>query len=853
MKRDYTKLGTTILSAMILTACTNSDEGKTPQIIDSTKIASAASSDPTSTTIHPEIWPTIEQPALDPAVEARITEIMSKMTLEQKVGQTLQADSAAVTPEDIKKYRLGSVLSGGNSAPGPLPYADTQKWLDTADQYYAASIDPEGVDIAIPVIWGIDAVHGHTNLTGATVFPHNIGLGAMRNPDLIEDIMEVTARELLVSGHDWTFAPTLAVPQDDRWGRAYEGFSETPDIVASYSDRIVNGLQGQFGTDEFMAQDRILSAAKHFTADGGTYNGKDQGDARISEIDLRDIHTTGYLPALASQVQTVMVSFSSWNGKKMTGNKDLITGVLKERMGFQGFVISDWNAHGQVEGCTNSDCPQAFNAGIDMFMAPDSWKPLYENLLAHVKSGRITEERLDDAVRRILRVKLAYGVFDRGMPSERKYSGQTDLLGSKAHKDIARQAVRESLVLLKNNNKTLPLEAPKTVLVVGDGADSIAKAAGGWTLSWQGGTHTNEEFPNGETILSGIEEVVSARGGKVIYDPTGTSTQDADVIIAVYGENAYAEFQGDRENLDFQTDDFDTTRLEAFQKRDIPVVSVFLSGRPMWTTPEINDSDAFVAAWLPGSEGHGIADVLFQTKPEHDFKGKLSFSWPKTAVQGPLNTGADNYDPLFAYGYGLSYSDSKNLGSFAENSGIKESAGRNTDVMFTGGQARQPWSLYGVVAGTQTRMTDNSWDGGKLVISGTDRLAQEDSLRIDWHETGPEVRLATQERVDLSRQSNGAMELAFHVKTFDKPAKLNVSMTCNAGDNCQGTGTVPLSVTSSEWTPVRISLKCFEERGVDMSYVQEVLRVGSETSASIGISDIRLEADIDAKKTCGDL
>ncbi len=851
MSRYDIKLGTAIFSAMCFAACSNSENTSTSQILETTKIVSSEDFDINSTDIHPEIWPTIAQPALDPAVEARIDEIMSQMSLEQKVGQTLQADSAAVTPQEIKQYRLGSVLSGGNSAPGPLPYADTQTWLDAADSYYEASTDPEGVEIAIPIIWGIDAVHGHTNLTGATVFPHNIGLGAMRNPDLIEDIMEVTARELLVSGHDWTFAPTLAVPQDDRWGRSFEGFSETPDIVASYSDRIVNGLQGQFGTDEFMSEDRILSAAKHFTADGGTLNGKDQGDAQISEIELRDIHTTGYLPALSSQVQTVMVSFSSWNGKKMTGNKDLITGVLKDRMGFQGFVISDWNAHGQVEGCTNSDCPQAFNAGIDMFMAPDSWKPMYESLLGHVKSGRIPEARLDDAVRRILRVKLAYGIFDKKTPSQREFAGKTELLGSPAHKDIARQAVRESLVLLKNNHKTLPLDAQKTILVIGDGADSIAKASGGWTLSWQGGEHSNAEFPNGHSILAGIQEVVNANGGKVIYDPSGTSNQTADAVIAVYGENAYAEFQGDRDTLDFETADFDTSRLEAFKARNIPVISVFLSGRPMWTTPEINDSDAFVAAWLPGSEGGGIADVLFRTKPDYDFKGKLSFSWPKTAVQGPLNIGTKGYDPLFAYGYGLSYSDSKMIEALKEDSGITDEGKGKIDVAFSGGQARQPWSLYGMVAGTQTRMTDNFWDGGQLAISGTDHLAQEDSLRVDWREAGPELRLATQERVDFSRQTTGAMELAFSIKSFAGPASLNISMSCNDGENCRGTGTVPLKVTSSDWEPVRISLKCFEERGVDMGYIQEFLRVGSEGPASIGLSNIRLEADIDAIKTCG--
>jgi len=848
--KNYTKFGSLIFGTLYLNAC-GPDTTQPQEVTKSQTVDTIDTATPKFTAdVNPEIWPKLQQPALDPVIEARIDKIISQMTLEQKIGQTLQADSDSVTPEEVKRYRLGSVLSGGNSAPGPLPYADTQTWLNMADEYYNASIDPEGVEIAIPVIWGIDAVHGHTNLIGSTIFPHNIGLGAARNPELIEDIMEVTARELLVSGHDWTFAPTLAVPQDDRWGRAFEGFSETPDIVASYSDRIVNGLQGEFGTDAFMANDRILSAAKHFLADGGTFEGKDQGDAKITEEELRDIHGMGYLPALNAQAQTVMVSFSSWNGKKMTGHKPLITDVLKGRMGFQGFVISDWNAHGQVEGCTNADCPQAFNAGIDMFMAPDSWKAMYESLLGHVKSGRISQARLDDAVRRILRVKLTYGLFDKGAPSTRTYSGKTELLGSPAHKDIARQAVRESLVLLKNNNNILPLNAGQTVLIVGDGANNIAKASGGWTLSWQGGTHKNEEFPNGQTILDGIKDAVKAKGGTVIYDPDGSSDAAADVIIAVYGEDAYAEFQGDRSNLDFEPNGFDTERLKSFKARNIPVVSVFLSGRPLWTNPELNNSEAFIAAWLPGSEGAGIADMLFRSSNSYDFKGKLSFSWPKTAVQGELNVGKANYDPLFAYGYGLTYGSRETIEQLSETSGLSNSNSDNLDSFFAAGQANQPWSLYGMVDGTQTRMTDNRWDGGKLTIGGTDRLSQEDSLRVNWNEGGPEIRLSTHEHVDFSRQSNGAMQLAFYAKNFGGYNKFSIGMVCNGGNNCKGVGTLPVTIDSKEWTEHRIALKCFEDAGVDMSHIQEAFRLSSSKVASIGLSDIRLEPNAGTPQSC---
>ena len=800
-------------------------------------------------TIHPEIWPEIEPVPLDPAIEARIDAILAAMTLEQKVGQTIQADSGSITPDEVREYRLGSVLSGGNSAPGPLPYADAQAWLAAADAYWEASTDPEGVEIAIPIIWGIDAVHGHTNLLGATVFPHNVGLGAANDPYLIERIMAATARELVVSGHDWTFAPTLAVPRDDRWGRGYEGFSEDPAVVVSYSGRIVEGLQGRFGEEGFLAPGRVLSAAKHFTGDGATDGGRDQGDASITEEDLRDIHTLGYIPALKAQVQTVMVSFSSWQGIKMTGNRALITDVLKDRMGFTGFVVSDWNAHGQIPGCTNTDCPQAFNAGIDMFMAPDSWRGLYHSTLEHAQAGRIPLARLDDAVRRILRVKLHYGLFERGAPSSRQGAGDVSLLTSTAHRDLAREAVRKSLVLLKNNGGVLPLAADQRVLVVGDGADSIAKASVGWTLSWQGGAHGNGEFPGGQSILAGIRETVEAAGGTVTFDRENSGTHEADVVIAVYGEDPYAEFQGDRDHLDFSDGAFDTSTLARYQDSGVPVVSVFLSGRPMWVNPELNASDAFVAAWLPGSEGGGVSDLLFRRDPAFDFTGRLSFSWPKRSDQAQLNIGDPDYDPLFALGYGLSYSDNIDLPNLSEASSVASNAISTGDTLFAAGKAQGPWSLYGIVDGNQTRLNTSSWDGGALMIAGFDRLAQEDSLRIEWASAEPIFRIATHDPVDFARQANGAMELAFYIRNLDaSPARLRFAMGCDGSACDEG---IEVVASDSEWHEVRISLSCFVELGADLSAINTGLVVQSAGPAAIGISDIRLASDTDAMQTCG--
>jgi len=786
-------------------------------------------------------WTTLEPLPLDPAIEAQIDEIIPKLTLEQKVGQVIQADNASISPEDVKKYRLGSVLSGGNSAPGPLPYANADTWVEMANAYFEASIDTQGVEIAIPIILGIDAVHGHANLEGAIVFPHNIGLGAARNPDLIQEIARITAHELTVSGHDWTFAPTLAVPQDLRWGRSYEGFSEDPAIVHSYGDRIVIGLQGAVGTDDFMGQGTVISSAKHFLADGATENGVDQGDAKISEKELSDVHAAGYYSAIPAGVQTVMASFNSWNGSKLHGDKELLTDVLKGKMGFNGFVVGDWNGHGQVPGCTNTDCAQSFNAGVDMFMAPDSWRGLYENTLAQVQDGTISMERLDDAVRRILRVKLASGILEKGLPSQRMNAGDESQLGLPEHRAVARQAVRESMVLLKNNSQTLPLDPSSTILVVGDGANSISKASGGWTLSWQGTGHTNDEFPNGESILEGIRQLVNAAGGRVVYSESGDISTSVDAVIAVYGEDPYAEFQGDRENLDFEPNGFDVNLLAEYQSEDIPVVSVFLSGRPMWTNPEINNSDAFVAAWLPGSEGGGVADLLFQADPSYDFTGTLSFSWPASAVV------SEDSETLFELGYGLTYTSQIQLPTLPEISGLENTAIASTGEFFTKGAAVAPWSLWLDSGELDKQIASYPTSVGGLIVSKTDYQAQEDALRINWTQTnGDYVRISTASPTSLARESNGAMELSFSAKSFNGTTTIQVGQ-CDENASCDATLPIELD---SDWYEFSVSLSCFDNLGVDMSAISSAFVIKSETMTEIGIANIRLTPDIDARSSC---
>ncbi len=806
---------------------------------------------PEEATANPEAWPAIAPLPLDPEIEARIDEILAMMTLEQKVGQVIQADSGSVTPEEVREYRLGSVLSGGNSAPGPLPYADAATWLEAADEYFNASVDPEGVDIAIPIIWGIDAVHGHANLRGAVVFPHNIGLGAANNPDLIEEIYDITARELSVSGHDWTFAPTLAVPRDDRWGRTYEGFSEDPEIVRAYGERIVWGLQGRPGTDDFMSTGHVISSAKHFLADGGTTNGRDQGDAAISEAELRDIHAQGYYSAIPAGVQTVMASFSSWNDIRMHGNHSLLEDVLKDRMGFNGFVVGDWNGHGLIEGCTSTDCPESFNAGVDMFMAPDSWRELYYSTLEHVQSGRISMERLDDAVRRILRVKIQSGIFEQVMPSERPLAHDMELLAAPEHRAVARQAVRESLVLLKNEDQLLPLDPGLTVLIVGDGADHVGKASGGWTLSWQGGDYPNEEFPNSQTILDGIQTAVEAAGGTVIFDPEASGDHDADVVIAIYGEDPYAEFQGDRDHLDFVPNAFDTEQLSALGADGTPVVSVFLSGRPLWTNPEINASNAFVAAWLPGSEGGGIADMLFQNDAGYDFTGRLSFSWPATAIQGELNRGDADYAPLFPYGYGLSFGDDGNLGPLSEESGLSAGDLAAGNSFYSQGQATSPWVLQAADGSSWVTTDTGRVSTDQVTLGAIDRLSQEDSIQVIWYEAGNVMRLQGASSVDLSRESNGAMEMSFRARGVNsRTAMIEVGMACETSADC--VHFIPMEISQGPWQEYRISLSCFAEAGIDMSRLNApfILRARDE-DGEIGLGDIMLASDTDAMQTCG--
>jgi len=604
-------------------------------------------------------WPALRSPtAPDAAMERRIAAIVAGMTLEQKVGQMTQPDVRYVTPDEVRQYYIGSVLNGGGAWPDMNKHATVADWAALADRFHDAAMQTD-MAVKVPLVWGTDAVHGHNNVSGATIFPHNIGLGAAHDPALVERIGRATARQVRATGITWTFAPTLAIGQNRRWGRTYESYSSDPALVARYGEAMVRGLQGDLTGDG-----DVLATAKHYLGDGGTFNGVDQGETRATRSDLIRREAAGYYAALDAGVQTVMISYSSWNdvaaghdGGKMHGNRELITDVLKDRLGFDGLVVSDWNGIEQVPGCTRISCPQAINAGIDLIMVPEDWKAFIASTVADVREGRIPQSRIDDAVTRILRVKMRSGLFERE-PSASAFNGRAEAVNAA---DLAREAVRKSVVLLKNENRALPLARGRKVLVVGASADSLSNQTGGWSLTWQGTENTNADFATGSTLLGALREQLGEANVTWSIDGAGVNVADFDAVVAVLGETPYAEYNGDvRFPKPVQHSALypaDLAVLRAVAGKGVPVVSVLYSGRPAYANDLINLSDAFVAAFLPGTEASGLADVL--TGGRHDFTARLSFAWPGSAC----STGEGPGDVVqFARGYGLSYADAGRVG-----------------------------------------------------------------------------------------------------------------------------------------------------------------------------------------------
>jgi len=570
-------------------------------------------------------------------VAERVEDLLGRMTLAEKVGQMTQPDHSFLkSPDDVAGYFLGSVLSGGSSE---IPDVSAAGWAAFIDGLQKRALSTR---LGIPLLYGMDAVHGHNNVRGAVIFPHNIGLGCTRNPKLVEEASRITAVEMAATGAHWNFAPCVAVPQDERWGRTYEGFGESPSLVADLGVAAVRGLQGA----ALSYPPHVLASVKHYVADGGTAGGVDQGDARISEAELRAIHLPGYQAAIKAGALNIMASFSSWNGQKLHGHKYLLTTLLKGELGFTGFVVSDWKAIEQLPGAYPAQIAASIGAGIDMVMVPDQYPAFVDGLKTLVRDGRLPMARIDDAVRRILAVKFRMGLFERPFSD----AALRAKVGSPDHRAVARQAVRESLVLLVNKQQALPLSPTLPhVLVAGKAADDIGIQCGGWTIGWQGASGRTTD---GTTVLEAVRRALP--GGRVDYSASGQPAAGAQAAIVVVGEAPYAEGQGDRKSLDL--DPADVALVKRVKASALRTIVVLFSGRPMMLDPILGDADAIVAAWLPGTEGDGIADVLFG---RYGPTGTLGHTWPKSMSQIPINVGPKGEKPaetpLFDFGFGLRY------------------------------------------------------------------------------------------------------------------------------------------------------------------------------------------------------
>jgi beta-glucosidase len=581
-------------------------------------------------------------------MDAYVTNLLSSMTIEEKVGQMIQGERASVSPSDIKEYNLGSVLNGGGSIPGD----NVDNWFR---MYVLYQLGAKESSSGIPIIFGTDSVHGNNNLLNATLFPHNIGLGAANDPELMRRIGEVVAKETRLTGISWTFAPAVSIAQDIRWGRTYESYSESTLLVSGLTASFIEGLQNA----------GVSATAKHFIADGGTLNGIDQGNAVLTDQQIRDIHLPPYQEAIEAGVDTIMISYSSIRGTKMHGSYYWIQTVLKDEMGFEGFIISDYDAIHQLPGSHYNQVVNSINAGIDMLMEPNDWKNAYNDILAGYNNGDISESRINDAVRRILSVK-----YKRGLFTEDIFRYQPELLANQAHLDVAREAVRKSLVLLKNNDNSLPLTKNQKIAIVGPGADDFGLMFGGWSLGWQGAVDPKSGLDAGfgqykkearaTTIYDGFVEALIGSSGSIVTD-----VSQADTVIVVLAETPYAEYHGDDTNLGIITGrrahPGNAQAIQIAQNAQAQgknVVGILLSGRPLLINSVLQHFDAFIAAWLPGSEGgHGIADVVFG---DFNFTGKTPFVWYFDSTKFGQNSNSATYNPndyLFPLGFGLKYPD----------------------------------------------------------------------------------------------------------------------------------------------------------------------------------------------------
>lgn len=838
-------------------------------------------------------WPTIQSaiPHSD-EVEAFVKTILSQMTLAEKVGQMIQPDIRDVTPEEAGQYKLGSILNGGGAWVDDNKQASAKDWVALLDRYWQALEDAYADrPFRVPYLWGTDAVHGHNNIYRATVFPHNIGLGAANDVDLIHRIARATATEICVTGMDWTFAPTVATPRNLRWGRVYEGYSEDPDIVYRYAPAVVSGLQGD--AEALRTDQAVLSNVKHWVGDGGTRKGTDRGRNEYSETLLRNIHAAGYISGLEAGAQIVMASFSTWENaanydhspvidqeynNKLTGSRYLVTDVLKHQMGFDGFVISDWNAHTEVSKCSLNDANYAINAGIDVIMATGSsdWREVYNNIHRGAQSGEIDEARIDDAVRRILRVKARAGLWHKPKPSQRRLAGRDDLLGCAEHRTLAREAVRKSLVLLKNRQSLLPLSRQSRVLVTGSACNDMQKQTGGWTLTWQGNENQREDFPGAETLAETVQSVVGPANTVIDAQPDDATVRDCDVVLVVMGEDPYAEMFGDIKpgqsiayasiKRKYQSD---LTLLRRLKALGAPIVSIFYSGRPLYVNEELNLSDAFVAAWLPGTEARGMTDLLFRAANgdiQHDFTGRLSYSWPNRPDSDAVNqipTAIADYQcpefeqhphgehkPLFPLGYGLSLGSDASAGPillplFNEETLIPGAA--STLVLF--GQGAEGDCTLTVSTGADAANAPVSNNSPTrlpgLLVRPCDYQLQQDARNLTFSASGSTLTLSVQcddTSYDWSSQAREGASLCITLR-FHSPVPDDLSALMRNPHGIIGVRRLAdylQSVDGSDWQKISIPLLDLNANERDFAEVSIPFALTTANSCQFDLAEVSL-------------
>ncbi len=802
-------------------------------------------------------WPKISSPFHDKDskdIEKKIDRIINKMSIEAKVGQMIQAEIGGITQEEVAQFHIGAVFVGGGRLLNTNKQTSLDEWVSIADAYWKASTKKNNSKTAIPIIIGIDAIHGNNKLFGATLFPHNIGLGASRDGELVKAISTATAQQMYAAGMNWTYAPTVSIPQDTRWGRVYESYSENSDLVALLGAKAIEGYQGELVKGRFKKNTHQVSAtAKHFIADGGTLGGVDRGDNQASEQILAFTHGKPYFSAIEAGALWIMASHNSWHGNRLHGEKYLLTEVLKGKIGFDGAIVGDWNSHGMVDGCTNEHCPAAINAGMDMLMVPFKWKEFIGNTLLDVKEGRIPESRIDDAVRRILRSKFRAGVMDSILPSQRKDARNSALIASATMKSLAHRAVRESLVLLKNNDKTLPIHPKQKILVTGGGANNIPMQTGGWTINWQANDLTNNDFPSATSIYDGIKNQVLNAGGLVELSKDGTYKEKPDLAIIIFGELPYAEWFGDRRHKGYDiTTNSDSIMIEKFKRSGVKTVSIFISGRPMWINRAINASDAFVAAWLPGTEGVAVADVLFLTrdnKPQYDFIGKLPYYWPGSPIDTDMDSGHKQIKaPLFPFGYGLTYKEeSNNLGELPTDSIIAELKGM-MGVAILGKKIEAPWELH-LVAKNDARkiFKSGSLSLDSLTISDETSTEKSKVIGMKWNAdelVGVQFNNPNAFR-DYSEFLRQNSVLAFNVNILERSASLvTIEMGCR-GDVCQKSYNLDITrevreLPLGKWQTLSIDLNCFASQGIDFRYIGRAFGVSANGKLNMQVSDVKI-------------